>query len=61
LWVETKREHSKFLDFLNFVEQKISDKLEVVNVSNAKNAKNASGKKAIYVLKNMVLPFYLKI
>ena len=37
---------------------KIPDNLEVVNISKSFNCKTTSGKKAIYVLKNMVLPFF---
>jgi len=58
LWTETKREFNDFFDFLkNFIKDKIPDNLEVVNISKSFNCKTASGKKAIYVLKNMVLPF----
>jgi tRNA nucleotidyltransferase (CCA-adding enzyme) len=60
LWAETQREFDKFFDFLKiFVKNKIPDNLEVVNLSNSFNCRTSSGKKAIYVLKNMVLPFFL--
>jgi len=59
LWTETKREFNDFFDLLkNFIKDKIPDNLEVVNISKSFNCKTASGKKAIYVLKNMVLPFF---
>ena len=60
LWVETLREFNKFFDFLNkFVKNKIPDNFEVINISTAYNTKSSSGKKAITILKNMVLPFYV--
>jgi len=60
LWVETLREFDNFSDFLNkFVENKFPDNFNVVNISNAFNTRNSSGKKAINILKNIVLPFYI--
>ncbi|MFX0133011.1 MAG: hypothetical protein ACFFDN_05125 [Candidatus Hodarchaeota archaeon] len=60
LWVDTLREFNKFFDFLNeFVKNKIPDNFEVINISTAYNTKSSSGRKAITILKNMVLPFYL--
>ena len=61
LWVESKREYNEFLLFLkNFIRNKIPDNLEVINISKSSNTKTSSGKKTLYVLENMVLPFYLK-
>jgi tRNA nucleotidyltransferase (CCA-adding enzyme) len=60
LWVETLREFNNFFDFLiKFVKNKIPDNFEVVNISIAYNTKSSSGKKAITILKNMVLPFHI--
>ncbi|MHA1291867.1 MAG: hypothetical protein ACTSQJ_04265 [Promethearchaeota archaeon] len=60
LWVETKRKHDNFLIFLkDHVSSKIPDNLDLINISLALHTKTSSGKKAIYILKNMVLPFYL--
>ncbi len=58
LWVKTERKHVNFIDFLiEFIKNKIPQNLHVINVSNAYNAITSSAKKALYVLKNMVLPF----
>ncbi|MFX1502166.1 MAG: hypothetical protein ACFFDH_14475 [Promethearchaeota archaeon] len=60
LWIETQREFSNFFDFLKeFIKKKIPDNFNVINVSTAFDTKNSSGKKAINILKNMVLPFYI--
>ncbi|MFX0104177.1 MAG: hypothetical protein ACFE75_01645 [Candidatus Hodarchaeota archaeon] len=60
LWVETLREFDKFSDFLKkFVENKVPDNFDVINISNAFNTRKSSGKKAINILKNIVLPFYI--
>lgn len=57
LWAETKRKYTDFYQFLNdFVKNKIPDHLEVVNISTAFNTKTTSGKRAIYVLENIILP-----
>ena len=58
LWVEAVRDYSLFKNFLsNFISDKLPDNLRVVNLSNAKGVKTLSGKRSIYVLVNMVLPF----
>ena len=58
LWVETIREYTHFLEFLkDFVPDKIPDNLEIVNISKASSSQTSSAKKALSVLKNMVLPF----
>ncbi|NVM34974.1 MAG: hypothetical protein HWN81_05225 [Candidatus Lokiarchaeota archaeon] len=60
LWIETIREFSKFSDFLNeFIKNKISDNFSVVNISTAFHTIKSSGKKAINILKNIILPFYI--
>ena len=59
LWTDTKREFSDFFDFLkSFIKNKIPENLEVINISKSFNCKTTSGKRAIYVLQNMVLPFF---
>ena len=60
LWVETLRDFNNFSNFLNkFVKNKIPDNFKVINISIAFKTVSSSGKKAIYILKNMVLPFYI--
>ena len=59
-WVETPRIYTDFLPFLkDFIIQKVPENLEIINISKFVNVKTSSGKKAINVLLNMVLPFYL--
>lgn len=58
LWTESKRTHVDFLKFINeLASDNIPDNLEIVNISEASKTRKISGKKALYVLKNMVLPF----
>jgi len=58
LWVKTERSHVNFLEFLTeFIKNKIPENLQVINIANARDVRTSSGKKALYVLKNMVLPF----
>jgi len=60
LWVETLREFSNFSDFLKeFVKDKISNNLKILNISDAFHTLSSSGKKAINILKNIILPFYI--
>ena len=60
LWVETTREYTDFYSFLsNFVNDKIPDNFSITNISLAFDTVNSTGKKAITILKDMVLPFYL--
>ncbi len=60
LWVETKREYTHFLTFLrSFIKSKIPENFKVLNIANSFNSQNASGRKTLYILINMVLPFYL--
>ncbi|MFX0059090.1 MAG: hypothetical protein ACFE85_03650 [Candidatus Hodarchaeota archaeon] len=58
LWVETKREYSLFINFLNdFIRNKVPENFEIINISQANNVKTSSGKRALYILTNLVLPF----
>ena len=58
LWVKTIRDYYLFIDFLkNFITNKIPDNLRIVNLSNSKETMTRPGKRSIYVLTNMVLPF----
>ncbi|TFG29437.1 MAG: hypothetical protein EU532_03095 [Promethearchaeota archaeon] len=60
LWTETERKFVDFYEYLkDFITNKIPENLELFNISNAFGSKTSSGRKAIYVLKNMILPFYL--
>lgn len=57
LWTKTKREYTNFLSFIkNFVREKMPENLEVVNISISFKTKSRSAKRAIYVLKNYILP-----
>jgi tRNA nucleotidyltransferase (CCA-adding enzyme) len=59
LWVEVQRKFANFLKFLkNFIGVKLPANFEVINISNVLATKTSSGKKAITILKDMVLPFY---
>jgi len=58
LWVKTIRDYSFFEDFLReIIRDKIPNNLKIVNISNAKEIKTVSGKRCVYVLLNMILPF----
>jgi tRNA nucleotidyltransferase (CCA-adding enzyme) len=58
LWTESKRTHVDFVKFLkDFVQDNIPDNLEIINITKASETKKSTGKIALYVLKNMVLPF----
>jgi len=58
LWTESKREYFTFIKFLKeYVKDNIPDNLEIINISKAIGIKKSTGKMALYVLKNMVLPF----
>ena len=58
LWTESKRAHVDFLIFLKeFVNDNIPINLELKNISKASKTRSMSGKKALYILKNMVFPF----
>ncbi len=58
LWIESEREYTEFLKLLeDFVKNKIPENLRVVNISKSYETKTTSGKRAIQVLKNMILPF----
>lgn len=57
LWVESQREYINFLKFVkDIVKIKIQENLEIINISEAFNVKTTSGKRTIYILKNMILP-----
>jgi tRNA nucleotidyltransferase (CCA-adding enzyme) len=57
LWVESQREYTNFLKFVkDIVKNKIQENLEIINISEAFNVKTTSGKRTIYILKNMILP-----
>ena len=58
LWVNTIREYSSFKDFLrDTIREKLPENLKIVNLANSKESKSISGKRCIYVLVNMILPF----
>ncbi|MBY8987759.1 MAG: hypothetical protein KGD61_04845 [Candidatus Lokiarchaeota archaeon] len=58
LWVNSVRDYSTFEDFLRVtLRDKLPDNLKIVNISNLMGAKTLSGKRCIYVLLKMVLPF----
>lgn len=58
LWVKSIRDYSFFEDFLKaLIKDKIPDNLKIVNISNLTGATTLSGKRCIYVLLKMVLPF----
>ncbi|MFX0024523.1 MAG: hypothetical protein ACFE9S_19570 [Candidatus Hermodarchaeota archaeon] len=60
LWIETSREYNVFYDFLTqFIKNRIPDNFTIINCSNAFNATTSSGKKAIHILKTIILPFYI--
>ncbi len=60
LWVDSRRDFTDFSSFLkSFVSDKIPDNLSIINLSEAIHTKTSTGKKAIYVLETMILPFYL--
>jgi len=60
LYVETPRKYLDFLAFLKeIIPQKAPENLEVKNISQSVGVKTLTGKKAIYILKEMVIPFFL--
>ncbi|MFX1390945.1 MAG: hypothetical protein ACFE9Z_12845, partial [Promethearchaeota archaeon] len=60
LWVETPREFSNFFEFLNnFIKIRIPENFSIINCSDSFQAKTSTGKKTIYILKSIILPFYL--
>jgi tRNA nucleotidyltransferase (CCA-adding enzyme) len=61
LWVEEKREYYKFSNFLKkFIEGKVPKSLQVINLSKALKVQTKTGKKAIYLMKEMILPIYIE-
>ncbi|MFX1399552.1 MAG: hypothetical protein ACFFAS_21205 [Promethearchaeota archaeon] len=60
LWCETKRKFTDFLNYLNyFIKNKKIDNLKLINLSKSSKVRTSSGKKTIYILEKMVLPFFL--
>ena len=60
LWVETLREFNIFSEFLSeFVKNRLPDNLNIINISTAFNSKSASAKRVLYILRNVILPFYI--
>jgi len=60
LWCETKRKFTEFLNYLNnFIKNKKIDNLKLINLSRSSKVRTSSGKKTIYLLEKMVLPFYV--
>ncbi|MBY9019521.1 MAG: hypothetical protein KGD67_00590 [Candidatus Lokiarchaeota archaeon] len=58
LWIKNKRNYHLFEEFLkDFITNKIPDNLRIINLSNSKETMTKTGKRSIYVLVNMVLPF----
>ena len=58
LWVNSIRDHSLFKDFLtDLIREKIPDNFKIVNLSTSRGVKTLSGKRCLFVLVNMVLPF----
>ncbi len=58
LWVKTIRDYYLFVEYLkDFIKNKIPDNLRIVNLSNSKETMTRTGKRSIYILVNMVLPF----
>ena len=56
LWVESQREYTHFLKFVkDIVKNKIQENLEIINISESFNVKTITGKRTIYILKNMIL------
>lgn len=60
LWVEDLHSHVNFLDFLkDFVPEKSPKNLKLLNISDAKNCITSPGKKALYLLDELILPLVL--
>ena len=58
LWIESERKYTEFFKLLkDFINNKIPENLRVVNISKSFNAKRASGKRTLYALINMILPY----
>ena len=58
LWVKTIRDYYLFVEYLkNYITNKIPDNFRIINLSNSKKTATRSGKRSIYILVNMVLPF----
>ncbi|MFO8019156.1 MAG: hypothetical protein R6U96_11005 [Promethearchaeia archaeon] len=60
VWTETKREYTLFKNFLNdYIPKKLPNNFRIKNISGASQTQSTTGKKTLYVLKNMILPFFL--
>ncbi|MFX0077591.1 MAG: hypothetical protein ACFE96_19270, partial [Candidatus Hermodarchaeota archaeon] len=58
LWVKSERDYSSFKEFLvDFIKDKVPNNLKIINLSNPDGAKTRSGRRSIYVLLNMMVPF----
>ena len=58
LWVETTRDYTEFLKFLDdLVNEKLPDNFSLINIAQSSKSKTTSAKKALFVLIHMVLPF----
>ncbi|MHA1274427.1 MAG: hypothetical protein ACTSQP_03935 [Promethearchaeota archaeon] len=61
LWTKTKRKYTNFKIFLkDFIKEKLPPNFRIINLSEAREVKTNSGKRTITVLKDMVLPLYIK-
>ncbi|MFX1237418.1 MAG: hypothetical protein ACFFAS_19380 [Promethearchaeota archaeon] len=58
IWVESTREYVKFQEFLSeIVSNRIPDNLLILNIAKSGGITTSTGKKALFVLKNFVLPY----
>ncbi|TFF97625.1 MAG: hypothetical protein EU547_03830 [Promethearchaeota archaeon] len=59
VWIKTKRTYQNFINFLytDKIVRRIPESLELKNISGAIKAMTSSGRKAVFVLEHMVLPF----
>lgn len=57
-WTETKREYTEFFEFLSeSVKNRVPDNLLILNIARSGGIRTSTGKRALFVLKNLVLPF----
>jgi len=58
LWIRSERTYTNFVLFLkDIIEKRIPDNFKITNISKSSEIKTKTGNNAIYVLRNMVLPF----
>ncbi|MBY9007825.1 MAG: hypothetical protein KGD63_13870 [Candidatus Lokiarchaeota archaeon] len=58
LWTKTVRKHYRFIDFLKeIVDMRIPKNTNLINISEADKTKTISGRRSLYILTHMVLPF----